>query len=221
MTAAKKTGSSAFKSREEELKRYIRYRDRIILGLFLSLAVAIFGLARAPHVIDVYQAPDLRYGRVSKPGEIPSQMVYLFAKDIFTTLQQWNNDGSKDYEKNRFNLRAFLTPQYQKQIRQDIAERMDNHELRGRTREVTMAPGATFSEEMVKILGPDAWTVYLDLRVREFVDNRNVKDIYVRYPLRVVRYTISREFNPWQLALDGFSSTPERLVFDDEAKQAE
>jgi len=220
MTATtKKKGSSAFKSREEELKRDIRYRDRLIIGLLLGLVVAIVGLARAPHVIDVYQAPDLRYGRVSEPGEIPAQTVYLFAKDIFTTLNQWESDGAKDYEKNRFTLRAFLTPQYQRQIRRDIQERLDNHELRGRTREVTTAPGAAYSEQMVKILGPDAWVVYLDLRIREYVDNRNVKDTYVRYPLRVVRYSISREFNPWQLALDGYASTPERLVFDDDAKQ--
>ncbi len=212
----KPKASSAFKSREEELRKYLRYRDRIIAGLFLLLLLAVAGLVRAPHVIDVYQPPDPRYGRLSEPNEVPSTTVYGFASYIFTTLQTWDHDGAKDYEQNRFNLRAFLTPQYQKQIKQDIEERISSGELRGRTRIVTMAPGATFSERLVKVHGPDTWTVFLDLRVREFVDNRNVKDIYVRYPLRVVRYDISREFNPWRLALDGYSSTPERLTFGDE-----
>ncbi|MCF6231112.1 MAG: TIGR03746 family integrating conjugative element protein [Gammaproteobacteria bacterium] len=207
--------SSSFKSREEELKKYIRYRDRIIGLLFLCLLVAIAGLVRAPHVIDVHQPPDPRYGHISKPGDVSTLVAYTFAKDIFMTLQQWDSNGEKDYEKNRFDLRAFITPQYHQQIKNSIAERFDNNELQGRTRIVTMAPGAAFSEQVVKIHGSDSWTVYLDLRVREFIDLRQVKEAYVRYPIRVVRHTISREFNPWQLALDGFSDTPEDLIFND------
>ncbi len=32
----------------------------------------------------------------------------------------------------------------------------------------------------------------------------NVKRVNVRYPLRVVRYNVNPETNPWGLALDGY-----------------
>jgi hypothetical protein len=39
----------------------------------------------------------------------------------------------------------------------------------------------------------------------------DVKQTQVRYPLRVVRYDVDREKNPWGLALAGFASAPERI----------
>ncbi|MCR2307553.1 DUF2895 family protein, partial [Salmonella enterica] len=39
-----------------------------------------------------------------------------------------------------------------------------------------------------------------------------VKDVFIRYPLRVVRFDVDRERNPWLLALDCFgSNAPARL----------
>jgi hypothetical protein len=38
-----------------------------------------------------------------------------------------------------------------------------------------------------------------------------VKDSFIRYPLRVVRYDVDGECNPFGLALDGFYQDPIRL----------
>ena len=44
--------------------------------------------------------------------------------------------------------------------------------------------------------GPDAWTVLLDMQVTETFGGQGVKDVFIRYPLRVVRFDVDRERNP-------------------------
>ena len=40
-----------------------------------------------------------------------------------------------------------------------------------------------------------------------------IKNVLIRYPIKVVRYNINPETNPWGLALDGFGSEgPKRLT---------
>ena len=200
-----------FKSREEELLKGLRYRNRIIVFMCLSLLVAIGGLVRAPHVIDVYQAPDPRYGLLSDPGVVPLPTVYAFAQHIFKLIHTWPNDGATDYKENGSRLNAYLSPAYFQEIWDDADARNSSNELRGRTRVVTSADGSAYSDNAVKIVGPDTWIVYLDLNVEERVDNKVVKDTNVRYPLKVIKRHVSRAKNPYQLAIDGFAATPTRL----------
>jgi len=63
----------------------------------------------------------------------------------------------------------------------------------------------------VQQLSRDAWRVNLDLNADEYYLTEAVKRTAVRYPLRVVRYDINAEANPWGLALDCFDGTPQRL----------
>ena len=211
---------SSFKSREEELKKAARFRDRIISALFVALAIAIGGLALAPHIIDVYQPPDPRYGTVSRQGEVPPNYVYSFADYIFTSLNHWDKNGETDYPENITRFRNYLTPQFRKVLeaeRQNLVGGEVN-ELKDRTRIMVPAADEVFTPKSVKILGPDAWVVYFDMHIVEHIDDRIIKNKYLRYPIRVVRYRISREANPSQLALDGYVSEPETLVYDSDAK---
>lgn len=205
---------SRFKSREEEMLKSVRYRDRIITFLALALAISITGLVRAPHVIDVYQAPDPRFGNLNQPGAVPPTAVYTFASHIFTLLNTWPNDGAQDYKANGSRLSAYLTPNYFKEVWDDADSRLAANELKGRTRTVSLADGAAYTDAAVKLTGDDAWVVFLDLHLEERVDNNVVKDVNVRYPLRIIKRRISRDKNPWQLAIDGFASTPVRLLVD-------
>ena len=214
---------SSFKSREEELKKAARFRDRIIVGLFIALIVSIGGLARAPHVIDVYQAPDPRYGTVSRQGKVPPHSVYAFADYIFTTFNHWPENGEMDYPKNLTRLRNYFTPQFRRMLEAE-RQRLEGgeiNELRDRTRIMAPAADEVFTLDSVEILGPDAWVVYLDMHIVEHVDDRIIKDRYMRYPIRVVRYRISREANPSQLALDGYVSEPETLAYDTDVEATE
>lgn len=217
---------SGFQSRTAELEKSNRYRDRIIVVLFAMLVLAIAGLVRAPHLIDVYQPPDLRYGSITRANQVPPTVVYAVAQYLFTGLNTWTEDGAEDYEANRLALRAYLTPRYHRFIKDDIKKRTEGSggssektlgfdELKGRTRTATPIPGVVYSDTSVKIIDDDQWIVYLDLHVEERMDQRPVKNIYVRYPVRVVRYRIARTSNPVQLALDGFAGVPERLQLDE------
>lgn len=216
--------SSRSKSREQEILKGVRYRNRIIVFLACALLLAIGGLVAAPHTIDVYTPPDPRYGSLHEQGEVPPTSVYSFASYIFTLLNTWPEDGAVDYKAQASSLNAYLTPAFFQYLYDDADERLtasSQNQLKGRTRVVTPADGSSYSSSAVKILGPDAWVVYLDLRIQERLDNSVVKDSFVRYPIRVIKREISRVRNPWQLALDGYYETPERLMMADETAQLE
>ena len=56
------------------------------------------------------------------------------------------------------------------------------------------------------------------MQVTETFRGQSVKDAFIRYPVRVVRYDVDRERNPFRLALDCFGSgTPARLDIKDSA----
>jgi integrating conjugative element protein (TIGR03746 family) len=67
------------------------------------------------------------------------------------------------------------------------------------------------STRRVQVLSRNDWIVTLDLDVDEYYRGDLVKRALVRYPIRVVRYDVDPQHNPWGLALDCFAGTPERI----------
>ena len=61
------------------------------------------------------------------------------------------------------------------------------------------------------VQGRDNWLVRLDLVADEYFHAEPVKRALVRYPLKVVRWEGDPEHNPFGLALDCYSGTPQRL----------
>ena len=85
-------------------------------------------------------------------------------------------------------------------------------ELRSRTRIMTEIPGFGFAPNRVIAEGTNAWTVLLDMQMQESFKGQQIKDVYIRYPMRVVRYDVDREKNPWRLAIDCYGNNrPARL----------
>ncbi|MGE3465224.1 MAG: DUF2895 family protein, partial [Pseudomonadales bacterium] len=76
--------------------------------------------------------------------------------------------------------------------------------------------GHGYEERRVVLLNEDAWIVWLDLDLLESVKGMTVKRTAIRYPLRVVRYAVDLEANPWGLALDGFGAEGPRRLTDAE-----
>ena len=72
-------------------------------------------------------------------------------------------------------------------------------------------PGRGFIDKRVQILDRDNWIVTLDLTVDEYFHSEPVKRAMVPYPIKVLRYNIDQQKNPWGLALDCFSSPPQKL----------
>ena len=71
--------------------------------------------------------------------------------------------------------------------------------------------GSSFESVTVKKLSENSWEIDLRMRLLEYRNHEVVKDIDLLYPLKVIRWDISSEKNPYGLAIDGFLSPPTRL----------
>lgn len=184
----------------------------IVIVLLAGIAFyALMGWKDSPNHMRVYIPPDLRAGGVFDVGEVPTSVVYVFSHYIFQQLNTWRNDGRQDYARNIFSLKSYMTPAFQVQIQKDHKLRAQLGELSNRTRQVQELPGATFNESRVRVIGPGRWVVELDYEVKERMNQITVKRTEVRYLLRIVKYNIDPENNPWGLAIDGFAAPPKRL----------
>lgn len=201
------------------------HNARLFRALVVIALVAVVGMAllwARPRQIDLHINPDLRAGdRVSVASgvaPVPNPNVYSFAYYVWQQVNRWQNDGGKDYGKQIYDFQSYLTPRCQSQLQGDIDQRNRAGELHQRTRQISEIPGLGFQDNRVIGEGPSAWTVLLDMQVTETFRGQSVKDAFIRYPVRVVRYDVDRERNPFRLALDCFGSgTPARLDIKDSA----
>jgi integrating conjugative element protein (TIGR03746 family) len=218
---------------EKEMSPYIdkRINDRrihqvSILALISVLIISIFGMyltSRAPHRIDVHLKPNIRGNTVVEvvDGEssVPKPNVYGFAYIVWQTLNIWSSNGSVDYGKRIFEMQAYLTPGCYAHLNRDLNIKSkpknagDIDELNQRTRFMSEVLGGGYSEARVVSEGNMSWTVYLDVQLTESMRGQVVKDVALRYPMRVVRYDVDTNLNPWKLALDcSLATQPERLA---------
>ena len=183
----------------------------VIAAQLIVIGALWYGWQSAPRDLTVHLPPDIRAGASLQADEVPAQSVYAFGQYIFQQLNRWEVDGQKEAGQRIYALAPYLTPQFREQLKAEMDLKGRRGEMAGRTRGVTGIPGHEYSPERVRIVGPGAWEVRLDLELMETVDGVVVKRTQAAYPLRVVRYDVDRERNPWGLALDGYSGGPYRL----------
>jgi integrating conjugative element protein (TIGR03746 family) len=191
----------SFTNQLENERQKTRLLGRILIGLFLVILVQSVIYAQRQNELSIHYPPDLRSGAVMQAGDVPPSEVYLFAQYILQQLYNWDKNGQEDFPNNVGRLRYYLTPGFQQQLKDNIRN-LPYGELRERVRVFKPIAGSSFSEEDVQLLG-DSWLVWLDVNIHETVLGQPVKDLYLRYPIQVVRYDTNREMNPWQLALNG------------------
>lgn len=202
-----------------------QYIGRLHRAFALSLIVALAGIYAAwshPKTLDLNFAPSMATGGSVQVRDgvapVASTSVYGFGYYIWQQLNRWQKDGSKDYGTQIYDFQSYITPSCQEQLKADLKKRSGSGELRSRTRQVTEIPGYSFQEARVIAEGSSAWTVLLDMQVVETLNGTEVKNTYVRYPLRIVRFEVDRERNPFQLGLDCFgNNAPERIDPHDSA----
>ena len=71
--------------------------------------------------------------------------------------------------------------------------------------------GHEYDDSKVNALASNVWRVNVDLKIREWYRGMKVKEVDLAFPIRVVRYDINRQLNPWGMALDGFIQLPQRI----------
>lgn len=188
---------------DAEKDKTIRYLLRIIFGLFLALTLSVWGWKSNQNELTLHYPPNLSVSTTMQAGYIPKQTVFLFTPMIYQQLMLWQDNALVDYEKNRYNLRQFLTQKYQRGIRDEIETGRKRGTLSGVSRSLSVLPSsAIYSDKAVQPVG-NHWIVWLDVNITDRVNGVPVNESVRRLGLRVVRYDIDREANPWQLAIDG------------------
>lgn len=208
---------SRFRKIVDEQSAHITTLRVFIVALLVLNGILAYGWYSAPKDLIVHLPPDLRSGSTRKASEVPPESVYAFAFYVFQQLNRWPANGEEDYPKRLRSLAAYLTPEFGEVLKVDIEAKNRKRELQERQRFVSEVPGHVYETSRVKIESPESWVVYLDLQIVETYRGETIKNTALRYPLRVVRYDIDPESNPFGLALAGFDTPPGRLVADSNA----
>lgn len=206
---------SRFRNEVAHLQAHVKSLRILAAALFCIAVLCGLGWWHSPRDLTIHVPPDLRSGSVGKWWDVPPESVYAFAYYVFQALNRWPRNGEVDYPKNVYALSPYLTPACENYLKRDVAWRRDHSELRNRVRGVYEIPGRGYGEDptrRVTVLSGNAWIVTLDLDVDEYYGGDLVKRAFVRYPIRVIRYDVDPQRNPWGLALDCFAAPPERIA---------
>lgn len=189
----------------------------VIVAVAALGAFGTYQAAKVPKNLSVHLVPNVTASSTVqvRDGEsmVPAANVYSFAYYIWQQLNRWQTDGATDYGAQIFRVQNYVTPRCIAQLTGDLQARQKAGELKLRTRQLSEIPGLGFQTNRViaNESGTD-WTVFLDMQIQETFRGQAVKDVFIRYPLRIVRYDVDRERNPWQLAVDCYGNErPARL----------
>ncbi len=188
------------KTQQGQLQQELRFRNRIIGLLGAILLVLALAYWRLPTRLQVYVPPDLSRPQLVAPGDIPASYVYAFGKIVLEALNYCPEDCARDYVRNLNTLRDYLTPNCLQELTMHRDRQGSLYEYR--TRKLLPAGDEIFDPRKVNRLDPSVWEVRLDYRLEEFVKGVETRSRRYHYPLRVVRYPVPIERNPYQLAFD-------------------
>jgi len=179
----------------------------IIVGLCCLFAI---GWMRSPADLTIHIPPDITNGATFKVHEVPNAFLHSFTYEVWQEVNYWSQDGAQDYLKNLHTYAAYLTPQFQHALLQEYEELKTAGQVQ-RQRTIQGIAGSAFESSTVKQLSQNSWEIDLKVRLVEYRNHQIVKEIEMLYPLKVIRWDISSEKNPYGLALDGFIAPPIRL----------
>lgn len=216
MTEQTQAVPKRFHTQVEISRAHITSLRGVILVMILVLAGLLYGWTNAPKQLTVHIPPNFQSGVMQPAGTVPPPNVYTFANYIWQQLQRWPENGEKDYADNLYQLQSFMTPRFYEWLEQDFQSKVSRGELRGKVRGIAEVPGHHYEPSKVVPLGDGVWLVWLDVEITEWVNDLRTKNVSIRYPMRVVRFDIDREMNPWGLALDGFpdDQVPTKILND-------
>ncbi len=209
-----------FHTQVEISRAHIATLRGVIILMALVSAGLLYGWTTAPKQLTVHIPPSFQAGIQQPVGTIPEPNIYTFASYIWQQMHRWPENGEKDYAANLFKLQSFVTPRFYDWLEQDFQTKTSRGELRGKVRGISEMPGHSYEASRVVAQGDGVWLVWLDFDVKEWVNDLTTKDVSIRYPMRVVRFDVDRETNPWGLALDGFPEN-ERPTRMDEQHEGE
>jgi len=203
----------------------LNHLNRLLLlgcfGQFVIVLGLITALSTMPKRYEFWLTPTMAAnGGLFKEGEVPNEYIQGFVATLLPSLNTWSKSGSHEFSKNMQSYRYYFTPRHQQLMEKTRLAYRDT-QLFNRTQIASLYQ--FMSAEDVKQIGHNTWEVHLKMRITQRLKDTSqmvITDKVVDYHLRVVKVTLSRLQNPFQLALDGYTA-PEQLVEDLLAKPLE
>ena len=180
----------------------------VVLLQTVVTVLMYFAWHTARQEITVHIPPDLSRSVHQAAAEIPEPNIYAFALMVYQSLNLWQDSGTEDYPRQITDNRCYLTPRFIRWLEDNMRHKQGRGEL---ARSRAVFPLAGYLEDSVEPQGDGSWIVILNLGLSEWVRNRRIKDTAVRYRLKVVSFDVSRDCNPWGLALDRHLDVPRRI----------
>ena len=192
--------------------------NRLLLAVIITQIVILLGmiitLSTMPNRYEFWLTPSMAAnGGLLKEGDVPNEYVQGFVATLLPSLNTWSKSGSREFSKNMQSYRYYFTPRHQQLMEKTLAAYKDT-QLFNRMQVASLYQ--FMSAKDVQPIGHNAWEVHVLLRITQRLKDASqmvIADKVVDYHLRVVKVTISRLQNPFQLAMDGYTA-PEQLVQD-------
>jgi integrating conjugative element protein (TIGR03746 family) len=208
----------AYRNDNENLKVRVKYLWFMVGLLCVIIGGMGIGWDRARQDAVIHLPPNLEAGGLVKINQPERIHIYAFATRVLQAINSWD-DGAVDYEKAIDSVRPYLTPRFYAELKYDLEQRRVNpvdgkgtavDELTGRVRHMTALltgdKGKIFNDDKITVHSQGEWLALLDMHIEEQVKGLLVKSVNVRYPVRVIRYDVDINANPWGLALDGYEA---------------
>lgn len=208
-------GRNKSKARNALDKSDARVKDWQLVsgGLFTLLMVQMAVSAVRQNDITVHVPPDLSGGATFSAGSIPKPNVYLFASEVWRSVNFWQENGDKDMRDNLHRYSCYISEDV---IRDQLAlhaARVKGGQSANRTRRMSEITNLKDVEGSVSSLGAGTWDVDLDLRLVESLQGTPVKDHPLRYRVRVAADNSGSTCNPFNMRIISISQ-PLRIEFE-------
>ncbi|HAU3487150.1 TPA: DUF2895 family protein [Legionella pneumophila] len=196
----------------------LNHINRLLLAFVAVLILIVAGLvttlANMPKRFEFWLTPTMSVnGGLIKENQISKEYVQGFVATLLPTINTWSNGGKTEFANNLSGFHYYFTPRHQVLMNKTLNAYKDA-QLFDR---IQVASLYRFMEDDdVKHLGNNTWEVHLVLRITQRLKDDSpmvIADKVVDYHVRVVKVSLSRLQNPFQLALDGYTQ-PEVLVKD-------
>ncbi|MFT4059669.1 MAG: DUF2895 family protein [Legionella sp.] len=196
----------------------LNHINRLLLAFVAVLILIVAGLVTTltnmPKRFEFWLTPTMSVnGGLIKENQISKEYVQGFVATLLPTINTWSNGGKTEFANNLSGFHYYFTPRHQVLMNKTLNTYKDA-QLFDR---IQVASLYRFMEDDdVKHLGNNTWEVHLVLRITQRLKDDSpmvIADKVVDYHVRVVKVSLSRLQNPFQLALDGYTQ-PEALVKD-------
>lgn len=196
----------------------LNHINRLLLAFVAVLILIVAGLvttlANMPKRFEFWLTPTMSVnGGLIRANQISKEYVQGFVATLLPTINTWSNGGKTEFANNLSGFHYYFTPRHQALMNKTLNAYKDAQLFE----RIQVASLYRFMEDDdVKPLGNNTWEVHLVLRMTQRLKDDSpmvIADKVVDYHVRVVKVSLSRLQNPFQLALDGYTQ-PEALVKD-------